>query len=125
MGGREFQEGAQFGAGSLGMVEKEPDTRALRGAHPVRQVLPREVTEPASRDSGEIEAAGARGEPVPEVLRLDEAGLLGLRRGHVDQTQVGFHLVDNSTVVRTHPRDVGLQERVDGLFSAGRVRGGA
>ena len=93
----DLQKRTELGCCPPNPVEDSAGAWAPGRSHQPGQVIPHQVTQPALRDAGQIEMAGALIEPHPEVVGLDEPLVLRLRRGVVDQPQFVQDLLRDRT----------------------------
>ncbi|MFE2938499.1 hypothetical protein ACFXKG_05400 [Streptomyces sp. NPDC059255] len=123
VGGGDFQERAQLGAGPTVVVEGARAARALGGLQPVGDVVPEEVPQPPLRDGGEVKVAVPLREADAEVLGLDVAGLLRLPGSEVDDPQLGEGLVEDEPLARVQLHalvgqraDAAIADQIDQLL---------
>ena len=83
-GSADLQEGAQLQAGPPHVVEGRAAARAARRPQHAGEVVPEQVTQPPLGHPGQVDAAGAAGQPPPEVLGEDVSLLPRLLRRHVE-----------------------------------------
>ena len=72
----ELQEGAQLDGRPPVSVEGAAGARAARGPQQVGEVVPEQVAQPPLGDAGQVDVAHPAREQHPEVLGLEEPGLL-------------------------------------------------
>ncbi|WP_338933173.1 hypothetical protein WEB32_34290 [Streptomyces netropsis] len=117
------QEHAELDARPASALDVLRASRRLRRAQPAGHSLPEQITQPPLRHVGEVEVAGASFVADAVVLGLQEARLLGLLLGDVDDPQFVRGLLEDPAFVLGERRRVGQQVE-DGVHAAqaGQVR---
>ncbi|WP_436950011.1 hypothetical protein [Streptomyces sp. SudanB52_2052] len=97
-----LEEDAQFDGGAAHLVEGASGTGTLRGTEPLGEVVPEQVAQPPLRYGGDVEVALGVLEASPEVIGLQETGVLGVRGAVVDTAQTVDDLPDDFADLGVH-----------------------
>ncbi|MFK4687231.1 hypothetical protein [Streptomyces pristinaespiralis] len=102
VGGVGLEEDAQLDGGAAHLVEGASGAGALRGSEPLGEMVPEQVAQPPLRYGGDVEVALGVLEASPEVIGLQEAGVLCVRGAVVDAAQTIDDLPDDLADLGVH-----------------------
>ena len=118
--GLQVQESAQLCRSPPQVIDRAGAARASRRSQQAGDVVPGQVPQPALRDAGQVDVAHAVREQHPEVLGLQEPGLLRLVRGEVDQAKLVQDLLDDRPgLLRAAIAELQVDQRPGVLLAAG------